>query len=341
MTLSVLIPSYGRPEKLRVCLEGLCRQSLPPAEVVVGLDGGTAGAAAALLASFGGRCPGLRVLALPKRGYIPTRARLLAEASAPVFLSLNDDVRVSEGLVEAHAAAHAGAGGVALVTGPAPWVEPRDATVFDRLVSRSDLIFFDPAGAVDDAGRVPYRYCVGLNFSCPTAAAREAGGFHDLPHAYGYDDIELAFRVGLRFGAPVLFAAGASVEHDHRYGPAEVMRREYSLGRAAWMYRRAHPEFAAALFGRDVAADEELAFCRETVRRTHGDAARIERRFLSWGETPAAGVPDALLPALAEHWIPLKRFLWRWGLLDEAEGRERPTAITVAAAASCGVAAAA
>lgn len=316
----MLIPSHGRPEKLRVCLRGLCAQTTEPFEVIVGLDGGTDDDALALRSEFGAACPGLRVLALPKQGYIPVRARLLAEANGDLLLSLNDDVRVASGLVGAHEAAHEKHGGVCLVTGPAPWVTPESPSLFDRVVGESDLIFFDPEPAIGDDGTAPYRYCVGLNFSCPVAAAREVGGFHDLPDTYGYDDIELAFRFRERFGAPVIFARDAVIVHDHRYSPESVMRREYELGRAAWMYRRVSPAFCADLFRRDIADESELAFSREYVSRMRGDAERIERSFLRLGSLPADAADGRLMPVLAEHWIPLKRYLWRLGLLDEATG---------------------
>jgi len=316
----VLIPSYGRPDKLRACLRGLCAQTVPPAEVVVGLDGGTDDDAAALLAEFEASCSGLRVLALPKQGYIPVRARLLAEAKTELLLSLNDDVRVSPGLVEAHERAHGRRDSTCLATGPAPWVTPEFPTLFDRVVGESDLIFFDPERAIGDDGTLPYRYCVGLNFSCPIEAAREAGGFHDLPDAYGYDDIELAFRLRERFGAPVVFARDAVVVHDHRYTPESVMRREYELGRATWMYRRVNPAFCADLFGRDIADESELAFSREYIARMRGDAERIERSFMQLVSMPADAADGRVMPVLAEHWIPLKRYLWRLGLLDEATG---------------------
>ncbi|MEM1331307.1 MAG: glycosyltransferase [Planctomycetota bacterium] len=324
MPLSVLIPSHGRPEKLRACLASLALQEVAPAEVVVGLDGGSEADANAVTEQFGPSLPGLRVLSLPWRGYIPTRATLLAECRSDRFLSLNDDVTLSPSVVRAHAETHDREPGEVLVTGPAPWRQPQKPTVFDELVARSDLIFFDPAPALQSGSRLPYRYCVGLNFSMRAELARSLGGFHDLPRAYGYDDVELAHRATTRAGAEVVFSPDAIVTHDHAYTPEEVERREYRLGRAAWMYRHVNEAFAADLFGRDIADPAELAFCREVLARERPDAERIERSFLALGQQPASSLRlnDPLPAMLAEHWVLLKRYLWRWGLLDAAEGRD-------------------
>lgn len=317
MKITVLIPSHGRPDKLRRCLNGLAQQTRSPSEIIVGLDGGSEREASALLTEYGTKLDGLRVLPLPKLGYIPTRATLLAETQSDLFLSLNDDVRTAESLVEAHIAAHQ-ANTAAIVTGPAPWVTPINPNLFDRLVAESNLIFFDPIAELHQRGRLTFRHCVGLNFSCQTQAARDCGGFHDLPHAYGYDDIELAYRVGHSTGASIDFAPTAIVQHDHRYEPQEVMRREYKLGRAAWMYHQHNPAFTRELFQRDISSPAELDFCRQTLTQTRTDAERIEMHFLELSRHVPDAVSAELIPVLAQSWVPLKRFLWRWGLLDEA-----------------------
>lgn len=322
--MSVLIPSHGRPEKLIRCLTGLAEQTDPADEILVGLDGGSKSEAEGLMSRFSASLgSSLRVTAFEKVGYISIRRRLLEIASSDVFLSLNDDVFPASSLVASHKAAHR-EGATRLVIGPAPFAPVERPTLFDRLVAESDLVFFGSTRHGDDSAELTFRDCYGLNLSALTAQARQLGGVPDLPDCYGYDDIELAHRL-TRAGAEICFVPSAAVEHDHRLAPAAVLRREYELGRAAAAYAEISPAFARELFRRDIMAADELAYCREVLNRERRDAERIERSFLRLAELPGSAVPDQspVLHTLAEHWVLLKRYLWRWGLIDAADRREK------------------
>ncbi|MEX2218272.1 MAG: glycosyltransferase family A protein [Phycisphaerales bacterium] len=263
--------------------------------------------------------------------------------------------------LRAHAereAAERGAGRGAVITGYSPFVRFEDETVFDVLARETSMIFFydqmvpaedqpgpaaggptlrggssGPAGsgpaAERRATREPewdwgFRHCYGLNFSAPAGAVREVGGFVAFPLAYGYDDIELAFRLRERLGLPVLFRARARAEHDHRYTPRGVLEREERLGAAAWHFAGVNPAFAGAVFGRDIRSEGELAYSREFVEREAGLARLLEGTFLALGEMAAGAIEGAhrgtLLAALYQHHLPLKRYWWRRGLLGAADG---------------------
>lgn len=325
MDVSVVIPTYGRPGKLAACLRSLARQS-PGAgryEVLVGLDGPDPSAEAAAREAWG-RHGGLAVVVCPREGYNAVRNRLLAIARGRLLLSLNDDVVADSSLIERHVAAHdEPRDRPAIIVGSAPWRVHADDTLFDRLVRETGLIFFydamnSPEGLRDRGRDWGFRHCFGLNFSAPTQAVRGVGGFTAFPLSYGYDDVELAFRLRGEFGCPVLYRPEARVEHDHRYGPVEVLERETKLGRSAWRFAEERPEFARALFGRDIR--EELAYSREFVERERGGAERAERAFVELARVPASalpmGVPRPVLEGLAQQWVPAKRWRWRAGLVE-------------------------
>lgn len=315
--LSVLIPAHARPEKLDRCLEHLARQvDAPEFEVIVGIDDAE-------------RCPlkpsvpeamavNTRIERFGKLGYIAVRHRLLQLARGRVFLSLNDDSYPAPDCLAAHWAAHQSEAH-RVVTGPSPFARVDEPNLFDRLVAQTQLLFFAHDG-IDSTMATPttYRHIYGLNMSAPTALAMELGGFPDIANAYGYDDIELAYRLEDVGNAQLVFAPNARVEHHHRMTPRDVHRREYLLGRSAWRYARFNPEFARDLFGRDIRSDEELAFCGAFLSHGRADAQRVERSFLELEHRAPDCVEKELLPTLAQQWIPLKRYLWRWGLLDAA-----------------------
>ena len=326
--VSVLIPTYRRPAKLAACLRGLLRQTLPRErfEVLVGLDGPDPESEAAAKAAWSG--DGLRVVACDRTGYNAVRNRLLAEARGRTLVSLNDDVVPGPRLLEVHLAEqHAAerAGRPAVITGYSPWRRHEPETLADRLVRETSMVFFyDQMLDTDPERDWGFRHCWGLNFSAPMGAVREVGGFTAFPLAYGYDDIELAFRLRERYAMPVLFRPEARAEHDHRYLPADILAREENLGRAAWLFAGHHPAFALAVFGRDIRSEAELAYSREFVQRERSAAERLQKSFLGLADVPGS-VADgphsaAVINLLYEQHLLLKRYTWRRGLLAAAGG---------------------
>ncbi len=316
MRLSVLIPTHRRPEAINACLTRLASQRCAADfEIVVGLDGPEE-------ETPHPETPGeidhlTRVIRYPRLGLIGVRRGLLEAARGEIVLWLNDDAYAAPGLLEAHLRSHE-EDPPRVITGRAAWKPIEHPDLFDRVVQETGLIFFpQPTGS--QARPTDYRNCFGLNMSFPRDLARRVGGLARVPENYGYEDIELAWRLR-RGGAELWYAPLALVTHDHRYRPSDLHRREYLLGRAAYAFARINPEFSDELFGRDVVAPTELEYARQALRRERGDALRVERSFLSLtGFGPDTAAP-ALLPVLAEHWVQLKRYLWRWGLLDASRG---------------------
>jgi glycosyltransferase involved in cell wall biosynthesis len=331
--LSVVIPTHQRPGKLSGCLTHLAQQTLPADqyEVLVGLDGEDAPSHAAALAAWkaAGAASDLRVIACPREGLNATRNRVLKEARGRYLVSMNDDVLAAPEFLEAHLGAQRQAersGRPAVICGYSPFRTFDGDTLFDRLVRETSMIFFYDRmlPAADDRGRDwGFRHCWGLNFSAPLAMIREVGAFIAIPLAYGYDDIELAYRLAQRFRTPVLFRPEARADHDHRYHPKEVLDREERLGRAAWEFAGLAPEFSLALFGRDIRAKEELAYCRQFVAREAPIAEGLQNTFIAQTQVPSWAIrgehAPALIHLLYQQHLLLKRWHWRRGILAAAE----------------------
>jgi GT2 family glycosyltransferase len=342
--VSVLIPTRSRPERLAACVAALADQTLDEdrIEVLVGLDGPDHAAARAARAAWTGpsaRPGALRIVECPGAGYIDVRHRLLDHAAGDVLVSLNDDVVPEPDFLAVHAREQASAqasGWPAVIVGHSPFARPARPTLLDRIVDETSLIFFydtmraTAAVAADPDRNWGYRHCFGLNFSAPLAQVRRAGGIPSVPDTYGYDDIELGFRLA-RLGLPVLYRPAARAVHHHRYRPRDVLRREYRLGVAAARYARVNRTFTRALFGRDLTAADEVAASRAFLRRERASATRLERSFHRLARSAGAG--DDVRGAYERH-RPLKRFVWRQGLVRELEGREEEYAPVGALAGS-------
>lgn len=336
----MIIPTFGRAEKLARCLTRLANQSIGPDrfEVLVGVDGESSeadadGVARAMAETTAGSMRSV-IHQFEHAGPGQTRNRLVEHARGRLLLLLNDDVLPEPDLLEVHVREHArrGEGKAAMVLGAAPWVEPRagEDTLFDRLIRETSMVFFYDrmqemlaSGQVDGEHDWGFRHAWTLNLSLPRRVFEAVGGFDPRLTFACYEDLEFAYRVFESTGAPVLYAPGAVARHDHRIMPEGYLRRERMMGRAAWAFAGASPQCAMDVFGRDIRAESELEYSREFVERERGTAERLERTFRTWAGMPAgaAGRDEhgrAVIGALYEHHLLLKRWTWRSGLLEAA-----------------------
>ena len=105
-SVSVVIPTYNRRERLPVVLEPLLADPAAD-EIVVVVDGSTDGSEELLL-DFGRRDPRLRPVVIENRGLARARLAGAEAATGEVVIALDDDVLAAPGLVTGHARRHAG-----------------------------------------------------------------------------------------------------------------------------------------------------------------------------------------------------------------------------------------
>ncbi len=334
MDVSVIIPTHGRPRKAAACVAALARQTLSPDrfEVLVGIDGADPETERAVHEAWAAGPPQkLRVVSCARSGPNPVRNRLLPLCRGGTLVLLNDDVRPDPDLLAVHHREQrrsAESGRPAVIVGSSPWARPPADRFFDRLVRETSMVFFydrmDDADPDRDWG---YRHAWSLNLSMPTAAAAGVGGWAPVHLEYGHDDIEMVWRLQRQSRLPVLYRPQAQALHDHRLDCRDYLQREFMLGRSAWLYARRNPDFARDLLGRDITDDAELAYCRAFVDRERPAAARILTSFERLAGMPAsvADGPDAAtwVRIAYEQHLPLKRWMWKAGVLSAAEGRPR------------------
>jgi glycosyltransferase involved in cell wall biosynthesis len=313
MDLSVLIPTYQRPRVIHQCLEHLAAQETRcDYEIIVGLDGHphiTPDPKIPKLAAD--RIHTIR----PGRVGLPQlRRAMLEHAQGRIVLWLNDDAYALPGLLQAHFDSHTDSQEPRVVEGRADFKPVQNPTLFDKVLHNTDLVFFGQPSGSQLVETTP-RNCFGLNMSFPRKLAYEVGSVAEVREHYGYEDIELAWRMS-QHGAACVYQPNARVVHDHRYTPPDVHRREYLLGRAAWAFAQVNPEFMHELLGADLCELTMLNELPATIRHAWRDGIRIERSFLDLEYRAPDSIDPELLAMLAEHWVLLKRLLWRWGVLD-------------------------
>lgn len=331
--VTVVIPTRGRPEKLRACLEGLATQTLDADrfEILVGIDGPDAGEAD-VAAQFSGSMS-IQTLPGTQAGPAAARNRAMRASQGRITLLLNDDVVPDRHLLEHHQTAQMtleSRGRTAMVLGSAPWMIHEPDRLFDRLIRETSMVFFydqmtGPAAA-DPEHDWGFRHTWTLNLSVPTAALEDVGGFCESLPSAAFEDLELGWRLRERFDAPVLYRPEAIVEHDHRYEPEAFLVREFKLGRDAYALAGANPRCAMDTFGRDLQDLSELEYSRAFVEREERTAAVMRESFEELAQIPASELSGpnsgSLVRMLYQQHLLLKRWMWRAGLVAAAEGAE-------------------
>jgi glycosyltransferase involved in cell wall biosynthesis len=220
--ISVVVPTYRRPDSVRALLGALARQSLPPErfEVLVVDDGG--GGLESVVAGNPGR---LRLLTEPHRGPGPSRDAGARAAAAPWLAFTDDDCQPEPGWLEAivnHFGAHPGeacAGRVVngLLRNP---MARASQSLHDTLAQ-----WFLRDGYTT--------YLTGNNFAVPRALYWQAGGHDPAWPLAGGEDRVLAGRLAAS-GAQIRYVAEAAVVHRHNLTLKGFLSQHYRYGRGAW-----------------------------------------------------------------------------------------------------------
>jgi GT2 family glycosyltransferase len=242
MNISVVMPTHNKQAMLRRTLESLEGQDLPGDECdVVVVDDGSTDGTPEFLASYR---PSYRLQCVRQeanRGRAAARNRGIARAGGGLVVFLDDDMSLSAGFLRAHRdfhAAHPRAAGVGnVVMHPEVAVAPIDRYMSTR-------------GAQKIRGRrpLPWKYFSTNNASVRREDLLAIGGFDEHFVHYGFEDLELAWRLEKERGLTFGFVEGARSLHIHSHTLDEVLAKKTLCGRSSLRYLfEKHPEARRAL----------------------------------------------------------------------------------------------
>jgi GT2 family glycosyltransferase len=264
--VDVLVPTSGRTAELAVVLAGLAAQDDPQFRLTISDQSddhalASTPAVQAMLRVLAAQGREVRVLQhLPRRGIAEHRAFLLAQATAPYVLFLDDDVWPEPGLLATlHAAIEdlgcgvvgAAQQGLSFLDDVRPaeqapfatWtegVQPErlrpDSPGTERwtLHNAANLTHIAARTDLPEAGWLPYRVawvagCVLYRRS----ALEEVGGFEfwrDLPEKVGGEDVAAQWKVMERFGGAGVLPSGAV----HLEAPTSIPDRDVDAAHAVF-----------------------------------------------------------------------------------------------------------
>jgi glycosyltransferase involved in cell wall biosynthesis len=297
MELSVVIPTYQRPELLRRCLESLREQDLDAQrfEVVV-VDDGSGDATSDVLATAASS--NVVALTQPRNaGPAAARNRGVQAAGGELVLFLDDDVAATSDLLATHLAIHQQHNDPRLgVLGRIDWDPTLTVTPFMHWLDTSGLQFAYDTWLREGPVDPPYGAFYTANLSMHRELLVAEDGFDERFPYPAFEDIELAFRLTKR-GFHLDYRPSARGFHTRAMALRGFRARMRKVGESAELIRRAAPDFPLddqQLDEQDVSSVELLRrAARAVVGSERGRAAyywAVIGRAYAAGRRQAAGV---------------------------------------------------
>ena len=232
--ITVQLCTYNRKALLGRVLDSLLHQDLDPDdyEIVLVDDGSTDGSFEEIVAPLHPPCA-FHAVRQRNVGLAHGRNVGIASARGEFILFMDDDVLATPGLLAAHVRFH---------------------RAHPRAICRAGVINVDGFDRLPPP-RYSWRNYSGAyfwttNVSLPLALVREAGGFDERFREYGWEDLELGFRLR-RMGVPSMLARDAIVYHYKppvpRADVPRMVRQARAQARTAVQFLRKHPHWRVAL----------------------------------------------------------------------------------------------
>jgi glycosyltransferase involved in cell wall biosynthesis len=223
--ISVVIPTFNKPDLLRQTLAALESDAVSlreRCEIVVVDDGSDGDATRGVIEEFSARIPLVDASAPRNEGRARARNRGWRAARGRWVLFLDDDIRLRRGALRAHLMAQESEEAVwmgAVVTAP----EIVDSVLFDYLDSRG-------TAKLRAGENPPARYLLTQNVSIPRRALEGIDGFDEDFGAYGFEDMELGFRLEDQAGCAFRYLGESVGEHVHHHTLGEYLEKKRVCG---------------------------------------------------------------------------------------------------------------
>jgi len=233
MSISVIIPTYNRPDALNACLESLAAQRIDtPWDVAVWNDGGDTSARDVTERQRNAGFPAPLTYDDPGHlGPSAIRNRALSRATGQIILLLNDDVTFGPDHLAHHLARHRTKPGHA-ARGLTRWAPEHSGppSAFMGWVTRQSFFYY----LVHDREDIGYEYWHTCDLSIGRQWVTGARAFlfdEEFPHA-GYEDTEWGWRLE-EAGCRLALLPEAVSWHHHHYSAEGLVARGRRNGESA------------------------------------------------------------------------------------------------------------
>lgn len=250
MRFSIVIPTYNRSEKLTECLQALFAQKYNKKlfEIIV-VDDGSQDDTLAMLEKLQKKSPvAFSVFSQKNQGQGVARNTGIAHAKGEIVVLIGDDIIATPHFLQKHDRAHCAhpeenAGVLGFIT----WHDRLKVTPLMRFMEKGGVILGRFGGhqfafdLLEGRETADYHFFYTSNISLKrTLLVRYK--FDPWFAGYGWEDIELGYRLTREVGLRLYYQPGAIAYHDHMMSTEDFTRRMYSIGSSSHLFHKKYPE---------------------------------------------------------------------------------------------------
>lgn len=246
MKASVIIATYNRAPILRRCLECLHLQTSSDFEILIVDDGGS-DETAKVVSDFSTRLD-LRYLRQKNQGQGKARNLGVQMAKNEIVVFINDDILVDADFIHQHLTWHRiHSDAKFAVLGFIDWHPELQPTPFMRWLTNGSSVLGRFGGQqfafekLANKDRADYNFFYTSNLSLKKSLL-DREKFSPAFDLYGWEDIELGYRLEKNHGMILLYNPAAIAYHHHKISPADFQKRMKMVGAAARIFDSLHPE---------------------------------------------------------------------------------------------------
>ena len=244
MKISVIIGTYNQKNTLKLVLESFFKQSLPHSEYeLVIVDSFSNDGTDAMIESLRPPCR-LNYLRKENRGKAAARNFGASQAKADIILLTDADMVADKDLLTNHLNAHEKHGHLSV-----------EGQTFNlkKEIKAEELAPHHPEvepyikERIKAGREMKWAYFLSGNLSLKKQDFIQAGGFDENFSGYGWEDIELGYRLH-SMKIPLIYVPKAVNYHFHIVTGQDMLQRKYNMGRSAAYFYKKHPTFQIKMF---------------------------------------------------------------------------------------------
>jgi len=249
MQISVVIPTFNRYKILKECIFALFKQDLSQEDFeIIVVDDGSVDDTRKMVEDIAKSHVNVRYFYQRNAGQGIARNHGISKALGKIIVLIGDDIIAMPNFLTEHLRYHLKYPNESdAVLGFIDWHPHLTVTPFMRWLTNGSSIFGRFGGhqfayeKLDGKDIADYNFFYTSNISLKSTLLKRYG-FDPAFSAYGWEDIELGYRLFKQAGMRLLYNRKAIAYHDHAISEAAFKARMRDIGRSAWIIHAKYPE---------------------------------------------------------------------------------------------------
>lgn len=236
--VSVIIPTYNRCDKLLNCLRFLNEQNFPQEdfEIIVVNDGSDDNTESKLKKI---KYKNLSFYTQKNSGQGIARNLGIEKAKGEILIFIGDDIYPQKNFLKTHYEFHKNTPANYAALGLTEWYPKIKITAFmNWLVSGGPQFAYFK---LKDKHKASFWYFYTSNISLKKSLLNKHKFDRDFK-SYGWEDIELAYRLTKKENLEIIYLKKALAYHDHEISEASLKNRMIAVGKSLHIFQKKHKE---------------------------------------------------------------------------------------------------